>query len=206
MQIRNLLAAAAAVLITASCGFMGIGNPDMDNGEAVEKVKQLVRDNVDKDKWTVVRLSWSEGIAQSDKLSNTLHRVDVVLMDKEGKLWEKVFGDADLKPEEEKPMNERLIPSDFDPAKVLPVDVEAIDTAVYNRHMAEAKATIPEEYSFRSVGTYTVDGMMPGCTRERFDMNVTEKGNSTELKGRRITTTYYTAEFVIEDGKAVMKD
>lgn len=207
MKKLKMLAAAAVVLIAASCGL--IGGTAMDNGKAVEKVKSLVGENIDTAQYKIVEISWSEdGLRgmESDKLSNSLHRVDVVLMDKDGRLYKKAFADVDLKAGETEPIDEKDLPRGFNPSEVKTVDLASIDTAAYSRIIIEAVRSIPAEYEFESLGKYTISGIGSKQLDEKFTLNVTEKGKSTEFKGKRVVTNYYMVDFRVENGKAVMEE
>lgn len=205
MKRLKMLSALAVVLLTASCGL--IGGTSMSDGQVVEKVKELVAENIDTAQYKVVEVTWDEdGLRgmESDKLSNSLHRVRVLLLDKDGRLHEKIFADVDLKPEETKPLDERLVPVNFDPANVMPIDLASVDTAAYSKCIVEAIKMIPAEYEFESVGKYIISGIRDRKLEKTFTLNVTEKGNSTEFKGKRVITNYYMVDFKVEDGKPVM--
>lgn len=82
-------------------------------------------------------------------------------------------------------------------------------------YINQAKSMIPEEYEFKSIGKYSIKEEVEvagangykatGKYQHKFELNVIEKGKSTQIKGRRIETTYYGVVFATnKDGVVEM--
>lgn len=200
IKIQYLL--LAGVLIYGLYYYLaGAGSVKMNSSKAVEMVMEQVG-KVDADKYQILEIAWSEG----EKLSNNPRYVDVTLLDKEGKRYSQqfdIFDDKELSFSEMPDFASRFPgykAPEYKPL-TLPDDVNAEKVV---REMESAIGQLPEEFVFQSVYQYNIErNSDTGELERRLVLRVTKKGESKEVDGRHITTTYYEIPFEIASDGSV---
>lgn len=204
IKIRYLI--LAGVLIYGAYYYLaGDGSVKMNSSKAVEKVLEQVG-KVDADKYQILEIAWREG----EKLSNNPRFVDVTLLDKEGKRYSQqfdIFDDKELSFSEMNNIATRFPGYTAPQYKPLTVsdDIRADEIVA---QMDSAIKQLPEELIFQSVYRYQVErDSETGDLERSLILRVTKKGESKEVTGRRITTTYYEIPFeVAPDGRVTPKN
>lgn len=84
-----------------------------------------------------------------------------------------------------------------------PVKISKIDFADILSKIEAGKKLIPEEYEYAALNDY--DFKFDGKQRDDiFTLNVTKKGEASEVSGRNIVTNYYEIDFELKNGIVVM--
>ncbi len=207
MKQRTIISLIASAALLTACG-SGLTGTQMDTENAAKFVSEKVTKNIDRNDWKIFEINWSE----EEELENKLGFILVSMVNSSGDCYTQPFigqigwGAGDLTPEH---WYKRL-----DYAQVKGIDPAAIDPAEYARQIAEAKALIPEGYSFKSVSDYTIaetlpsrteieegEGVYPQTTTASFTLCITEDGKETVTSAGNTSIVYYEIEFeVLPDG------
>lgn len=217
MKIKffNSVAVAIAALVLTSCG-SGFGKLAMDSEEAVNKVKDVVSGNIDTNEWKIVEIDWNEGTGDAATLENNMNNGGIyvkMVKDNNQVFVQNFLGQLGWKPTD--------IDTDhwyeaLDYEKITPIDVANLDVAGIMKHIADAKAMIPEEYEFRSISRYEIKAGIPqnregegeytSATTTDFTINVVEKGNETVSSAGTTSIIYYEIKFNVDaDGNLTME-
>lgn len=208
--IVSLLAAAAMLTACNS----GLTDNQMDSENAAKFVSEKVAKNIDRNEWKIFEINWSE----EEELENKLGFILVSMVNSSGDCYTQPFigqigwTAGDLTPEH---WYKRL-----DYAQVKGIDPTAIDPAKYMRQLEEAKAMIPEGYSFKSVSDYTLsetlpsrtevengEGTYPQTTQATFTLCITEDGKETVTSAGNTSIVYYELDFEVQpDGTVLLKE
>lgn len=209
------LSAACVAALCNGCGSLGIGGPKMDTAEATTLVKETVMKNIDRSQWKIHNIRWQEG----EELGNDLLQVTVGLVNPSGECFTQSFilsGPAKGTVSELRQATGR---NRVEFEKVTGIDPETIDPAAIQQQYEAAKAMIPENYTFKSIGSYEIGetlssgvelfdrGKNVGAIETDFGVNVTENGKEmVESAGKR-SIQYYEVMFkVLPDGSVEMEE
>lgn len=205
MKSVQLLLILALGVATISCEKLGLTAPKMDTEEAMQRIVDSYK-NIDTIQYKPIQIQWYE----YDKLTNDLVYLNVDAVGKEdNKVYTqsmKIGGDnqsaGEMKP------SSFYSRSNFDFNDMTYIKSSDINSELILKHIENAKAQIPEEYVFKSVGNYYINADQQ--TKElkyKFDFRLTMKGESTQVQGRQIVTNYYELSFKgFADGSVEMKD
>lgn len=204
--------AAAAAAFCQSCTTSLLGNPT-DKAETYAKALEIVRRNIDPERFKIYYLSFSE----EDKLSDNLYFVIVKMVNKDDQAFTQTLFMNGMQPSELRTVQHTFEAPTFEGTKGL--DPDQIDPAKIAGQIAEAVAALPEGHSFKSVGDYTIQEEVPAgvssftSTREvgnqktTFVVRFTEDGKETESSAGRTSTIYYEARATVEpDGTITIKE
>ena len=189
-----------------SCEQLGLTAPKMDSADAVQRVITTYKEHVDAANYKPIQVKWYE----IDKLSNDLCYLNIDYVGKEdNKLYTQSFkigGDNQNAGEMELSKFRTHVKFDFEKEKE--VTLEDINAEIIIKQIENAKSQIPEEYRFKSLSDYEIQGdSRKQELKATFTIRVTMKGEGTTTQGRQIITNYYEFDFVGNpDGTATMKD
>ena len=193
-------------LSLVSCEKLGLTAPKMDTAEAVQRVVDSFTENVDASKYRPIQIKWYE----LDKLSNELMFLNIESVSSEDNQVytqsSKIAGDNQTVGEIELSKYKNRTTYDFE--KLTWISASDINIDLIIKQIEDAKAQIPEEYAFKSVSEYTIEAnQRTKELKSEFELRLTKKGESSEVRGRQIITNYYEVKFVgLPDGTAEMKD
>lgn len=210
---KQVLWLAAALMMTTSCGSLksAFTPTKMDTVEATTKVVEALKKNIDFNEWKVYNVRWME----AEELENDLLMVSVDMINKSNDCFSQVFHLGGSIPghvgDLSKATGIGLDKLTFDAVKGITVDM--INPEAIQKQYEAAKATIPAEYDFKSIGNYELSEERPsgnkfldrdkeiGKVSAQFDINMTERGKEyVESAGKR-SLQYYEATFnVLPDG------
>lgn len=194
----------AVTLLTACETFKPI---KMDSPEALAKVQEMGKDIPSDAK--VYSVEWHEGTSDEQLLSNNLtggiilitaYKADgtdcsVSAYSLEGE-WKK----SEDKEKEDKSESYNAVKDNK------PIDLNALKMDEVTKLINKAKEMIPDEYEFKSVGSFQFIATQ-GKPMAELVLRITEKGNETEVKGKHIITNYYELKFKEkEDGTLEMEE
>lgn len=204
---------AASTLLLGSCSGLGdfISPKKLDTVEGMQEViNGLQSQFADKP-------VYSFQVRETEQLSSKVGYLDVVASEQGNEVmkydlslrngaWEPTFESGSV------------TPTDKTYTGFKGIDLKALSAEKMIGYIQEAIKLLPEEYEFESVGSYTVEELYEGKSYDetltstglyehRFELHVTEKGKSTEIKGRRIETTYYGVKFKVgQDGSLSIEE
>lgn len=214
--ILAITASLCIAALTSSCSSMGISAPKMDSDEATQLIVETLEKNINFDEWKVYKIHWME----LDELENNLAVLSVEMVNKAGDCFSQSFnlagpGKGNISDLREVIGQHGKI--DFEQVKGLTpasVNVDAI-----RKQYEEAKAMIPENYTFNSIGSYKISETIPsgnqfldrnkkfGEVKTQFDVNVTENGKEIIESAGKKSIQYYEVTFnVLPDGSVEMDE
>lgn len=190
------------VLLTAltlvSCS--KILGTETNTEETMDNVKALVKENVTDKGMSLITLQ----IMPQKPLTNKADLIYLMAADKNGKFRELtfLFDMGSYTPRGDKEIDSSDIKAKMgdmeDGAGIKSIDMESIPSNTIANQVEEAKKQLPEGLEFKGVGTYEIT-MKEGKPVTKFKIQVTETGNSTKIKGKRIETSYYEFDCVVGD-------
>lgn len=211
--ILLLFAATVAALCTA-CGQLS-GGPKMDSVEATTLVAQTVQKNIDTDQWKIYRILWQEG----EEMGNELQLVTVWLVNDSGDCFSQRFTLAGPGKGAVTDLSKATGQNRVDFEKVNGIAPERVDPASIQKQYEQAKATIPDNYTFKSISSYDIAetlssgvelfdrGKNVGQIKARFDVNVTENGKEVIESAGKKSIQYYQITYNVQpDGSVEMDD
>lgn len=163
----------------------------MDSRECIEKVKELVKKNVDTNKWNLLEVSFSEeGV---DKLTNKLGYVSVDISNDTG-----IFSQS-FSPEDNRASDLSI---SFINQDLQPLDINtAVDVDTILKNIEDAKKMIPQGYEFLSMKSYDI---MSSESRIYFTVTSTNENEKYVSNAGQKTMLYYNIAFKIDkDGISV---
>lgn len=217
MKKITLLCSAIALLVGAvACDKLGVsGSIKMDTVEATTKVAEALKSKIDWNEWKVYNVRWMEG----EELENDLLMFSVAMINKNNDCYTQSFHLTGTIAGHATDLSQaRGIGIDkltFDQVKG--ITPEMINAQAIQQQYAAAKATIPQEYDFKSITSYTFSEVIPtfnpaidrdkelGKIEAEFCVAVTERGKEMVSSAGKSTLQYYTIDFnVLPDGSVEM--
>lgn len=156
--ILAITASLCIATLISSCNNLGISAPKMDSDEATQLIVETLEKNINFDEWKIYEIRWME----ADELENNLTVLFVEMVNKAGDCFSQTFtlsgpGKGNISDQDEAGgLSGKL---DFEKVKGLTpasINVEAI-----RKQYEEAKAMIPENYTFKSIGDYLIQETVP---------------------------------------------
>lgn len=205
-----LLAASALISCNSITNSLG-GGLKMDTVEATTAIVEGLKKNVDFNQWKVYELYWMEG----ESLENNIQLLCVAMINKDNDCFTQTYhlggsmaghvGDLS------KAHGIGIDELSFDAVKG--ITPEMINPEAIQKQYDAAKAMIPAEYDFKSIGRYRMAEEIPsgndfldrnkniGEIKATFDVNTTERGKEYIESAGKKSLQYYEAEFnVLPDG------
>lgn len=209
-HLRTLAAALSAAIVTTSCnGILPGSGPKMDTEEGTIAVKESFAKHIDLEKWKPYVVTWMEG----EELGNDLQLLRVEMVSPSSGCFYQTFslsGPGAGNISDLRETTNTAKPS-FDEVKG--ITPEMIDPAAIQRQFEQAKAMIPEGYTFKSIGRYRIEedllsgnpfldrNKQAGRITAEFTLNVTEDGKEYIESAGKKSIQYYQFDFnVLPDG------
>lgn len=179
----------------------------MDTKECIEKVSEIVQENVNTNDWKIVKISISEDCSTDGKLENKFSSISVDLVDKNGEAYTQSY------------IYNPSVISDLstasttfykaDPKDIEPIDVKkALDPERVLKVINDAKSMIPQEYEFLALESYEITNTNKDCTEE-FTFAVVDKDKNKRYVSNagKKSLVYYELNFKVNnDGKLTCTD
>lgn len=211
-MLQTWALALGAIFLTA-CGETS-SYPALDSKEGIQQALDSISTELQKSEVkTIIEVTFGE----SEALENKLGIYNIMGMDANSSKcisikhryvptseeWD-VSNNVDTEIDQEDLTHKGIPTSELNADKIL-------------AYINQAKSMIPAEYEFKSIGEYSIKEELEyismkeykatGRYQHKFELNVIEKGKSTQLKGRRIETTYSGVVFATnKDGVVEMLD
>lgn len=214
----SLLIAAIALAVTSCDSLKSAFTPTkMDTIEATTKVADAIKKNIDFKEWKIYKIYWMEG----ESLENDLFSVHLEMINKSNGCFTQslILGGqtagtvTDLRDASGSGVKDRK----FDEIKG--ITPEMINAETIQKQYDAAKASIPEEYEFRSIGSYTIaEAVTSGSSfldRDKklgeisceFEINVIEPGKEYVESAGKKSLQYYQVDFkAFADGTVEMDE
>lgn len=224
---KNLFAVCMVAIALSSCS-SGSGSIAMGSVEAVDKVKEVVKANVDTNVYKIYQLKWKEGSGDS-KLNNVLSQIEIQYMDKEGDYYDLTI---DLE-------NGKFVPQEASKSTLTnyysyklstPLDIDGLSAENIRKLLLDGAELVgqqesEDEYELKSVNSVTIsiDPVLKDREKkwdkwdekykakykkvnQEFELNFTKTGEHDQMIGKRLVTNYYTISFVVDEtGKVEFK-
>lgn len=195
--IRLLAAAVAAAATIQSCSTL-TGYPT-DAEASYAKAIELTKKSVDTDKFKIYSLSIMEG----ETLSDNLFLVTVKLVNRDNRAFSQSYYMNGLAPTDLRDVQSTFEAPEYE--TTVGIDLASLDPQQIAAQIAEARTTLPEGYTFKSVSMYEVTETIPsgnalldrgkqfGTHETRFVMNFTEDGKEKVSSAGQTSLVYYQA-------------
>lgn len=211
----TLAAALFAVLLLAGCNGLPGSGPKMDTQEATTAVKESFAKNIDLEKWKVCEMQWMEG----EELENELSALRIEMVSPSNGCFYQTFtlfgpGAGNISD-----LRETITTAKPQFAQMKGITTEMIDPATIRQQFEQAKSMIPEGYTFKSIGRYSIQedllsgnpfldrGKQAGRITAGFTVNVTEDGKEYIESAGKKSIQYYQLDFnVLPDGSIEMEE
>lgn len=213
LRILSVVLGASALL--ASCSAITKSGPDMDTPEATSLVVETLRQNIDFNEWKIYCLTWMEG----EKLENELQVLSVDMVNTSGDCFTQSFVLSGVAKGNVSDLRKALSMPRVDFEKVTGIAPDSIDPAAIQKQYDQAKTSIPEGYTFKSIGRYEIRETMPsgndfldrnkklGEIKAEFDANVTENGKEVIESAGKKSIQYFELQFnVLPDGSVELDE
>lgn len=213
--LRMPTVALGAAVLLASCGSITGSGPKMDTVEATALVAETLQKNIDFNEWKVYSLTWMEG----EKLENELQVLSVDMVNTSGDCFTQSFVLSGVAKGNVSDLRKALSMPKVDFEKVTGISPASIDPAAIQKQYDQAKTSIPEGYTFKSIGRYEISETMPsgnefldrnkklGEIKAEFDINVTENGKEVIESAGKKSIQYFELQFnVLPDGSVELDE
>lgn len=219
--IIGFIALCCAMLNLTSCSFLLGKNISMESEEAIQTIKEAIKNNANIGTGRVSGISWSEA-GGSKKLDNYLGHFYIHWVAEDNSNYTQDFTKND---------KGEFIGSEPKKGRdgifyeyVKPFDADKLDAVKILKQINDGKLLLDDEYEFASVEHYSISQstldmrlkevfkvkVIPekyGIESTGFSLNVYKKGKDSKLEGKHITTNYYTVSFVVgEDGSVQIRE
>lgn len=226
--LKSLLVISVAAVAFSSCSFGG-SDIAMASDEGVAKIKEVVKANVNPDKYKIYRLSWKEDDGDR-KLDNILSRINVDYLDKEDNSYSLsiVLQKGKFVPGEAE-KSEQV--GYYSYKLTTPIDLEKVNAGNIRTLLGEGGELLSQQedgdqYVFKSVEEIAF-GIVPVMKnyenawdgwkdeykarykqlKQTFKLNFTKKDEREEVRGKHVWTDYYSVPFVVnEAGKVEIEE
>ena len=183
-----------------------ISGDSTDEAASYARAIELVKTNVDTDKFKIYSIDFFE----REALSDDLFLVSVKMVNRDDRAFSQTYYLNGLEPTD-------LDDVSFDAPKyetTAGIDPGTIDPEEIAAQIARAKTMLPEGHTFKSVGNYTIEEAVPsdndylnrgkefGGRTASFVVRFTEDGKETESSAGKTSYIYYEAQVTVgEDGQ-----
>lgn len=200
--MRQLFFLAAVAAFCSNCATSLLGNRT-DEAASYSKAIEAVRRNVDGERFKIFSLCFSE----EQELSDNLHYMVVKLVSRDDRALTQTYFMNGMQPSSLRGLDRTFDAPAF--ATTRGIDLDELDPELIAAQIARAKTMLPEGHSFESVGSYTIEEVVPAgegvfnCNRDvgarkcRFVIRFTEDGKETESNAGQTFRIYYEAEVTV---------
>lgn len=220
MNLLKKLFAIFFITVTITSCFFGGNDLAMGSDEGMEKIKELVKANINTEECKIYSLEWSEN-SGNRKLENVLSKIEVKYIDKENNDYDLKFKYTDGKFLPEEPKKGKSIYHSYKYTTSL--DLNLLNAVQIKQNACAGGELIAaqedgEQYEFKSMGEYKFyitpvpkeyeqnwerwnDEKKKDyhTVQQSFKLNFVRKDEHPEVKGRKVWTNYYTIPFVINE-------
>lgn len=208
--LQTCALALGAIFLTA-CGETS-SYPALDTKEGIQQALDSISTELPKSEVkTIIEVAFGE----SEALENKLGTYSIRGMDANGSKKINIYHRYEPTREEWDTSNNVDTEIDDRDLAYKGIPTSELNADKILAYINQAKSMIPAEYEFQSIGKYSIKEEVEvagangykatGKYRHKFELNVIEKGKSTQIKGRRIETTYYGVVFATnKDGVVEM--
>lgn len=214
--ILAITASLCIATLISSCNNLGINVPKMDSDEATQLIVETLEKNINFDEWKIYEIRWME----ADELENNLTVLFVEMVNKAGDCFSQTFTLSGPGKGNISDLNEAGgLRGKLDFEKVKGLTPASINVEAIRKQYEEAKAMIPENYTFKSIGDYLIQETVPsgnefldrnktfGEVKAEFSMNITENGKEIVESAGKKSVQYYEVTFnVLPDGSVQMEE
>lgn len=195
-KLFNSLFIAFVAVVLSSCSGLLNGNP-MDKADTYKKAIYVIKEKFDAENKKIYSVRFSEG----EPLTNKMMYVDLFIVDSDNNLYSQAYyldGRIGNK------LNATDGSFDLTYQTVKGIDLSEIDLSSVDKYFAEAQKFVPEGHTYKSIGSYTIEEILPyksngpkndgrnvGGQDRIISILFTEDGNETETKGREVTYLYF---------------
>lgn len=213
-SLRLLTVALGTTVLLASCSSITGSGPKMNSPEATALVVETLQKNIDFDQWKLYNVRWLEG----EKLENELQILAVDMVNPSGDCFTQSFILSGPSRGNASDLRKALSMPKVDFDKVKGITPESIDPAAIQKQYDEALKSIPEGYTFKSIGSYEIGETMPsgnkfldrnkilGEIKAEFDINITENGKEVIESAGKKSIQYYELRFNVQPDGSVELD
>ena len=208
---KSILAAIVAACTLAGCSAI-TGYPT-DKAESYAKAIEVVRKNVDGERFKIYHLDFSE----ADELSDNLGYIVVKMVNQDDQAFTQTFFLNGQQPSRLRDLDRTFEAPQYE--STVGIDLAQIDPQLIASRIEEVKTRIPEGHTFKSVGRYLIEETVPagnsvfnrnkkfGEQHTSFTVRFTENGKETETSAGQTTYLYYEAEATVApDGTLTVKE
>lgn len=200
-NIITLLAATAAAATISSCSTL-TGYPT-DAEASYAKAIEITKKNVDSDKFKIYSLTFFEG----EELSDNLMLVTVKMVNKDNRAFSQSYYLSGLAPTDLRDVQQNFEAPEYE--STIGIDLDKLDPKLIVTQIAEAKTMLPEGHSFKSIGRYEIEEVVPagstvfnrnrniGEQHTSFIVRFTEDGKETESSAGKTTYIYYEGKVTV---------
>lgn len=217
--LKKLFTISFATVTISSCSFGG-NDLAMASNEGMEKIKELVKANINTEECKIYSLEWSED-SRDRKLENVLSEIDVKYIDKENNGYDLTINYTDGKFIPEEPQKGKS--SYYSYKYTTPLDLSLLNAEEIIKKISVGGEVVTtqedgEQYEFKSVGKYEFyitpvlkkheqhwkdwsDEKKKNyhIVQQSFELNFVKKDERSEVKGRKIWTNYYAISFAVNE-------
>ena len=156
--ILAITASLCIATLISSCNNLGISAPKMDSDEATQLIVETLEKNINFDEWKIYEIRWME----ADELENNLTVLFVEMVNKAGDCFSQTFTLSGPGKGNISDLNEAGgLRGKLDFEKVKGLTPASINVEAIRKQYEEAKAMIPENYTFKSIGDYLIQDTLP---------------------------------------------
>ncbi|MCP9612247.1 hypothetical protein [Coprobacter tertius] len=217
--LKNLFVITFTTVTITSCS---LGGKDlaMASDEGMEKIKELVKTNINTEECKIYSLEWSED-SKDHKLENILSEINVRYIDKDNNDYDLTINYTDGKFMPEEPQKRKSI--NYSYQYTTPLDLNLLNAEeIIKKTSAGVELVAAQEdggqYEFKSIEKYRFyitpvlkkyEQHWKNWSDERkrdyhivqqsFELNFVRKDEHPEVKGRKVWTNYYTVPFAMNE-------
>ena len=150
---KSILAAIVAACTLAGCSAI-TGYPT-DKAESYAKAIEVVRKNVDGERFKIYHLDFSE----ADELSDNLGYIVVKMVNQDDQAFTQTFFLNGQQPSRLRDLDRTFEAPQYE--STVGIDLAQIDPQLIASRIEEVKTRIPEGHTFKSVGRYLIEETVP---------------------------------------------
>lgn len=217
--LKKLFVIFFTTVTISSCSFGG-NDLAMASDEGMEKIKELVKANINTEECKIYSLEWSED-SRDHKLENILSEIDVKYIDKENNDYDLTINYTDGKFIPEEPQKRESIRYSY--KYTTPFDLNLLNAEEIIKKISAGGELVAaqkdgEQYEFKSVGKYEfyITPVLKKyeqhwedwndekkkdyyTVQQSFELNFVKKDEQPEVKGRKVWTNYYAIPFAMNE-------
>jgi hypothetical protein len=197
MKMKNLFIAVAIVALFPACS--QVLPPVIQSPKAIEELATDLK-KISKD-YQIEKIV----VHEKDELSGNFGMAVVNMRDSEGAAYEQIlYYNYGIPHNDPKPQGRRG--ASRENPRFLNVEDIIARKDMIEKYVEDAKAQLPEGYTFESVDFMTFSADDKGEFALSFELQVTETGKSARMEGGRKVTDYYQLNFYVDKDGNITHD